>query len=57
MHQSQGQTIGNRLERINELCLNENYEIINMTIGEESNSGETEDKGKDTKKSRKLERF
>ena len=57
MHQSQGQISGNRLARINELCLNENDETIYMTIGGESNSGETEDKGKDTKKSRNLERF
>ena len=57
MHQSQGQISGNRQARINELCLNGNDETTNSTIGGETNSGETEDKGKDTKKSRKLERF
>ena len=53
MHQSQGQISGKRLARINELCLNGNDETTNSTIGGETNSEETEDKGKDTKKVKK----
>ena len=53
MAQGQGQTTGNRLAGNRELCINDDSEITNVLIVDESNPSNIGDKGKVTKKGRK----
>ena len=53
MAQGQGQTTGNRLAGNRELCINDNSEITNVLIVDESSQINIGDKGKVTKKGRK----